>query len=62
MNAILCSWYGWSFKPSDQRAPPALMSNNRARLSIGNFVFNVSALGFDGVRGFNLDTYIPSVL
>ncbi|KPB77988.1 Uncharacterized protein AC499_2493 [Pseudomonas amygdali pv. lachrymans] len=38
------------------------MSNNRTRLAIGHFVLNVSALGFDGVWGFNLDTYIPSIL
>ncbi|EGH49672.1 hypothetical protein PSYPI_47698, partial [Pseudomonas syringae pv. pisi str. 1704B] len=40
--------------------PPPLMSNNRARLVIGHFVPNGSALGLDDIRGFNLDTYIPS--
>ncbi|RMU27809.1 hypothetical protein ALP32_102170 [Pseudomonas avellanae] len=51
-----------NFLPSDQRAPPALMSNHRARLVIGHFVINVSALGLDGIWSFNLDTYIPSLL
>ncbi|RML91782.1 hypothetical protein ALQ87_101372 [Pseudomonas savastanoi pv. glycinea] len=46
----------------DQRTPPPLMSNNRARLVSGHFVPNGSALGLDDIRGFNLDKYIPSIL
>ncbi|RMM80669.1 hypothetical protein ALQ72_100242, partial [Pseudomonas syringae pv. maculicola] len=48
--------------PAFPRAPPALMNNNRTRLAISHFVTNVSALGLDDIRGFNLDTYIPSLL
>ncbi|RMU56220.1 hypothetical protein ALP29_100457 [Pseudomonas syringae pv. avii] len=51
-----------NFLLSDQRAPPALMNNNRTRLAVSHFVTNVSALGLDDIRGFNLDTYIPSIL
>ncbi|KPB15295.1 hypothetical protein AC519_5477 [Pseudomonas savastanoi] len=38
------------------------MSNNRARLVIGHFVPNGSALRLDDIWGFNLDTYIPTIL
>ncbi|KPX92659.1 hypothetical protein ALP68_101294 [Pseudomonas ficuserectae] len=51
-----------NFLLSDQRTPPPLMSNNRARLVSGHFVPNGSALGLDDIRGFNLDKYIPSIL